>query len=50
MLEHPQHTSLSIGLDLLITDMTVQLRFVEFFDPGLADGLGASVLDGIQSL
>ncbi|MNV97808.1 hypothetical protein D3C71_1929720 [compost metagenome] len=30
--------------------MAVQLRLVEFLDPGLADGLSAAVLDRIQGL
>ncbi|MNQ73842.1 hypothetical protein D3C85_885870 [compost metagenome] len=50
VLEHAQHTALGIGFDFLITDMAVQLRLVEFFDPGLADGLSPAVLDRIQCL
>ncbi|MNS69187.1 hypothetical protein D3C72_1024930 [compost metagenome] len=30
--------------------MAVQLRLIEFFDPGLADGLRPAVLDRIQRL
>ena len=50
VLEHSQHATLGIGFDFLVTDMAVQLRLVEFFDPGLADGLGTSILDRIQDL
>ncbi|MNZ87550.1 hypothetical protein D3C78_1064110 [compost metagenome] len=50
VLEHSQDAALGIGFDFLITDMAVQLFLVEFFNPGLADGLGASILHGIQSL
>ncbi len=49
-LEHPQHAATGVGFDFLVTDLTVQFRLVEPLDAGLADVVGAAVVDRIQRL
>ena len=50
MVEHAHHSALGVGLDLLVAHMAVQLAFVEVFDTGLADRLGAAVLGTVEGL
>ena len=49
-IEHTQHATTGIGLDLFIADFAVQLVLVETLDTGLADMVGAGVIGRIQTL
>ncbi len=46
--EHPQHAATSVGLDFFVTHLAVQLGLVETLDAGLADMVGAAVIDRIE--
>lgn len=41
---------MSIGFDFFVTDMAMQLRFIEALDTGFTNGLSASVFNGIERL
>ncbi|KPY41966.1 Uncharacterized protein ALO52_05165 [Pseudomonas syringae pv. primulae] len=48
-LEHPQHAAAGVGFDFLVTDLTMKLGLVETLDAGLADMVGAAVIDRIEA-
>ncbi|MNG93566.1 hypothetical protein D3C79_525370 [compost metagenome] len=47
-LEHPQHPATSVGLDFLVTHLTVQGGLVEALDAGLADMVGTAVVHRVE--
>lgn len=49
-LEHPQHPPAGVGLDFLVANRAVQLALVEALDAGLADMVGAAVVDRVEVL
>ncbi|MNT63928.1 hypothetical protein D3C72_2017830 [compost metagenome] len=50
MVEHAHHPPLSVGLDLFVAHVAMQLAFVEALDAGLANRLGAAVLSAVERL
>ena len=49
LLQHPHDAALGVGFHFLVAYMTMQLRFIEVLDAGLADVLGTAVLGAVEA-
>ncbi|MNE98356.1 hypothetical protein D3C80_1968580 [compost metagenome] len=50
VVEHAHHPTLSVGLDLFVAHVAMQLAFVKALDAGFANRLGAAVLRAVERL